>query len=325
MFSFFDISSSLWQTVIISFLSLINPWNVIEDDTKKKIVENTIISSINVLRSNNIETTYDDLEVNILNDFVSIKNVKFKYLFEEQGPGLFCEFVNKEFDNWEEFYGCPIEVNLDELLISGLFNANQNITKSKLIINNLHLDGKAFDYNSTSKAMKALLELDEGLSMNLKYELEYSHNQNAMVLNFDLITDSYFDLNINTSVSRMNYNFDDPSMSRFSINDFQMIVKDLGIINKTNLMLDINNISPINELFLESIAESGYLKEDLESADQGSNLNFLNNIYNFLSNSDQFQCRNDGVIAMEGYDLEYFNNFDSFVLDSPIGKLCSKF
>ena len=325
MFSLFDISSSLWQTVIISFLSLLNPWNVIEDDTKKKIVENTVISSINVLRSNNIETTYEDLEVNILNDFVSIKNLKFKYLFEEQGPGLFCEFVNKEFDNWEEFYGCLIEVNLDELLISGLFNANRNITKSKLIFKNLHLDGKAFDYNSTSKAMKALLELDEGLSMDLNYELEYAHNQNAMVLNFDFITDSYLDLNINTSVSRMNYNFDNPSMSRFSINDFQMIVKDLGIINKTNLMLDINNISPINELFLDSIIALGYLKEDLESADQGSNLNFLYNIYNFLSNSGQFQCRNDGVIAMEGYDLEYFNNFDSFVLDSPIGKLCTKF
>ena len=294
-----------------------------EDDTKKQIVENTVISSINILRSNNIETTYDDLEVNILNDFVSIKNLKFKYTLG--ADELFCEFVNKEYDNWEEFYGCPIEVNLDELLISGLFNANQNITKSKLTIKNLHLDGKTFDYNSTSKAMKALLELDEGLSMSLKYELEYSHNQNAMVLNLDLITDSYFDLNINTSVSRMNYNFDNPSMSRFSINDLQMIVKDLGIINKTNLMLDINNISPINELFLESIAASGYLKEDLESADQGSNLNFLNNIYNFLSNSDQFQCRNNGVIAIEGYDFEYFNNFNSFVSDSPIGKLCTKF
>jgi hypothetical protein len=294
-----------------------------EDDTKKQIVENTVISSINILRSNNIETTYDDLEVNILNDFVSIKNLKFKYILG--ADELFCEFVNKEYDNWEEFYGCPIEVNLDELLISGLFNANQNITKSKLTIKNLHLDGKTFDYNSTSKAMKALLELNEGLSMSLKYELEYSHNQNAMVLNLDLITDSYFDLNINTSVSRMNYNFDNPSMSRFSINDLQMIVKDLGIINKTNLMLDINNISPINELFLESIAASGYLKEDLESADQGSNLNFLNNIYNFLSNSDQFQCRNNGVIAIEGYDFEYFNNFNSFVSDSPIGKLCTKF
>lgn len=294
-----------------------------EDDTKKQIVENTVISSINILRSNNIETTYEDLEVNILNDFVSIKNLKFKYILG--ADELFCEFVNKEYDNWEEFYGCPIEVNLDELLISGLFNANQNITKSKLTIKNLHLDGKTFDYNSTSKAMKALLELDEGLSMSLKYELEYSHNQNAMVLNLDLITDSYFDLNINTSVSRMNYNFDNPSMSRFSINDLQMIVKDLGIINKTNLMLDINNISPINELFLESIAASGYLKEDLASADQGSNLNFLNNIYNFLSNSDQFQCRNNGVIAIEGYDFEYFNNFNSFVSDSPIGKLCTKF
>ena len=323
MFSFFDISSSLWQTFFISFLSLLNPWNLMEDDTKKQIVENTVISSINILRSNNIETTYDDLEVNILNDFVSIKNLKFKYILG--ADELFCEFVNKEYDNWEEFYGCPIEVKLDELLISGLFNANQNITKSKLTIKNLHLDGKTFDYNSTSKAMKALLELDEGLSMSLKYELEYSHNQNAMVLNLDLITDSYFDLNINTSVSRMNYNFDNPSMSRFSINDLQMIVKDLGIINKTNLMLDINNISPINELFLESIAASGYLKEDLESADQGSNLNFLNNIYNFLSSSDQFQCRNDGVIAIEGYDFEYFSNFNSFVSDSPIGKLCTKF
>ena len=323
MFSFFDISSSLWQTFFISFLSLLNPWNLMEDDTKKQIVENTVISSINILRSNNIETTYEDLEVNILNDFVSIKNLKFKYILG--ADELFCEFVNKEYDNWEEFYGCPIEVKLDELLISGLFNANQNITKSKLTIKNLHLDGKTFDYNSTSKAMKALLELDEGLSMSLKYELEYSHNQNAMVLNLDLITDSYFDLNINTSVSRMNYNFDNPSMSRFSINDLQMTVKDLGIINKTNLMLDINNISPINELFLESIAASGYIKEDLESADQGSNLNFLNNIYNFLSSSDQFHCRNDGVIAIEGYDFEYFSKFDSFVSDSPIGKLCTKF
>jgi len=90
-------------------------------------------------------------------------------------------------------------------------------------------------------------------------------------------------------------------------------------------MLDINNISPINELFLESIIASGYLKEDLESADQGSNLNFLYNIHNFLSNSGQFQCRNDGVIAIEGYDLEYFGNFNSFVSDSPIGKLCKNF
>ena len=323
MFSIFDISSSLWQTVIISFFSLLNPWNVIEDDTKKKIVENTIVSSINVLRSNNIETTYDDLEVNILNDFVSIKNLKFKYFLEEQE--LFCEFVNKDFDNWEEFYGCPVEITLDELLISGLFNANQNITRSKLIMNNLYLDGKTFDYNSASKAIKALLELDEGLSMNLEYELEYSHNQNAMVLNFDFITDNYFHLNMNAGVSRMNYNFDDPSLSRFLIDDFQIKLQDLGVINKTNLMLDINNISPINELFLETISAYGYSKEDLQSADPGSNLNFFNNIYNFLSNSNQFQCRNDGVIVMEGYDLNNFNNFNSFVLDSPIGKLCKSF
>ena len=77
-----------------------------EDDTKKQIVENTVISSINILRSNNIETTYDDLEVNILNDFVSIKNLKFKYILG--ADELFCEFVNKEYDNWEEFYGCTI-------------------------------------------------------------------------------------------------------------------------------------------------------------------------------------------------------------------------
>ena len=323
MLSFFDISSSLWQTFIISFLSLLNPWNIIEDDTKKKIVENSVISSINILRSNNIETTYDDLEVNILNDFVSIKNLKFKYFLEEQE--LFCEFVNKDFDNWEEFYGCPIEVTLDELLVSGLFNKDQNISRSKLTISNLYLDGKTFDYNTTSKAIKALLELDEGLSMDLEYELEYSHNQNAMVLNFDFITDNYFYLNMNAGVSRMNYNFDDPSLSRFSINDFQIKLEDLGIINKTNLMLDINNASPINELFLESINASGYSIEDLQSSDQGSNLNFLNNIYNFLSNKNQFQCRNDGVIVMEGYDLTNFNNFNSFVLDSPIGKLCKSF
>ena len=80
MFSIFDISSSLWQTFFISFLSLLNHWNLMEDDTKKQIVENTVISSINILRSNNIETTYEDLEVNILNDFVSIKNLKFKYI-----------------------------------------------------------------------------------------------------------------------------------------------------------------------------------------------------------------------------------------------------
>ena len=158
MFSFFDMSSSIWQTIIISFFSLLNPWNVIEDETKKKIVENTIIGSISVLRSNNIETTYEDFEVNLIADYVRIRNLKFKYFFTEQGEDSFCEFVNKEYDNWEEFYGCPVEINLDELLISGLFNANKNVTKSKLTLNNLHLDGKAFNYNSASKAIKALLE-----------------------------------------------------------------------------------------------------------------------------------------------------------------------
>ena len=49
MFSFFDISSSLWQTFFISFLSLLNPWNLMEDETKKQIVENSVISSINIL------------------------------------------------------------------------------------------------------------------------------------------------------------------------------------------------------------------------------------------------------------------------------------
>ncbi len=323
MFSLFDMSWSLWQTVIISFISLLNPWNVIEDDTKKKIVENTIISSVNVLRSNNIETTYEDLEVNILNDYVSIKNIKFIYFLEEQE--LFCEFVNSDFENWDDFYGCPIEVTLDELLISGLFNANQNVSKSKLSMSNLYLDGKAFNYNTASKAIKNLLELDDGLRMNLEYELEYSHNHNVKVLDFDFNTNDYVQLNINTAVSRMNYNFENPSMSRFSINDFQLTLEDLGIIQKSNLMLDINNIAPINNIFLESITGLGYSKEELESADQGSNLNFLYNIYNFLSNSGQFQCRNDGVIAMEGYDLEYFGNFNSFVLDSPIGKLCRSF
>jgi hypothetical protein len=264
--------------------------------------------------------------VNILNDFVSIKNIKFKYIFEEQGPGLFCEFVNKEIDNWEEFYGCPVEITLDELLISGLFNTDKNINKSKLSMNNLHLDGMAFNYNSAGKAIKAILELDEGLSMNLEYELEYSHNQNAMVLNFNFITDNYFDLDMSAKVSRMNYNFDDPSLSRFLIDDFQIKLQDLGIINKTNLMLDINNISPINELFLESITASGFTVEDLQSEDPGSNLNFLNNIYNFLSNSGQFQCRNDGVVAMQGYDfLFYVSDFNTTVLYSPIGKLCKGF
>ena len=43
MFSFFDISSSLWQTFFISFLSLLNPWNLMEDDTKKQIVYYTVL------------------------------------------------------------------------------------------------------------------------------------------------------------------------------------------------------------------------------------------------------------------------------------------
>jgi len=325
MFSFFDMSSSIWQTIIISLFSLLNPWNVIEDETKKKIVENTIIGSISVLRSNNIETTYEDFEVNLIADYVRIRNLKFKYFFPEQGEGLFCEFVNKEYDNWEEFYGCPIEINLDELLISGLFNANKNVTKSKLTLNNLHLDGKAFNYNSASKAIKALLELDEGLSLDLEYELEFFHNQNRIAFNFDFFAEDYVQLNMNTAVSRMNFNFGNPESSRLSIDDFKLTIDDLGIIEKTNLMLDINNILPINNLFLDSVIASGYSKEELQSANPDSNLSVLNNVYDFLSNSGQFQCRNDGVIAMEGYDFEYFGNFNSFVLDSPIGKLCKNF
>ena len=325
MFSFFDMSSSIWQTIIISLFPLLNPWNVIEDETKKKIVENTIIGSISVLRSNNIETTYEDFEVNLIADYVRIRNLKFKYFFPEQGEGLFCEFVNKEYDNWEEFYGCPIEINLDELLISGLFNANKNVTKSKLTLNNLHLDGKAFNYNSASKAIKALLELDEGLSLDLEYELEFFHNQNMIAFNFDFFAEDYVQLNMNTAVSRMNFNFGNPESSRLSIDDFKLTIDDLGIIEKTNLMLDINNILPINNLFLESVIALGYSKEELQSANPDSNLSVLNNVYDFLSNSGQFQCRNDGVIAMEGYDFEYFGNFNSFVLDSPIGKLCKNF
>ena len=53
---------SIFQYLFVSLITILNPWQMIGDDTKTSIINKSINASVQILRAYEIETTYKKLK-----------------------------------------------------------------------------------------------------------------------------------------------------------------------------------------------------------------------------------------------------------------------
>ena len=70
---------SIFQNIIFALIGILNPWPSLDNDTKVAFIEKSLNASIQIMRSYNIETVYENLEIDTFNDLVSLQGLQFKY------------------------------------------------------------------------------------------------------------------------------------------------------------------------------------------------------------------------------------------------------
>ena len=319
--SLFDLS--IFQNFVVALITILNPWPNLSDETKSTIINKTINASIQILRSYEIETTFDKIEINPMTDSVSINNLSFTYYIRSENEVCSLENMgSSKYLNYEDYYGCPVHINLQNFELGGLFSKNQNSFSSKTKFKNLSLDTKIFDNSVQAKAFKKLLDINDNISINFEYISDYMFNKNQLSQNMSFEIVDNAKININTTVSRFNlpFSFEDEdafNKIKLTINKFEIEITDEGLIEKINLISELNNQPKINDMFLFLIDST---ENQLNLSEKGSKNYILSNIHKFLSNSGTINCKNKNIIAFEGYDFDYVFNLEDE--NSPIWRLC---
>jgi len=320
----FGFDFSIFQYLFVSLITILNPWQMIGDDTKTSIINKTIQASVQILRAYEIETTYEKIEINTMSDTVTIKDIDFIYYLKDNSE--ICNYdnmVTSDYLDFKDFYGCPVHVNLESLEIGGLFSKDQNSFKSKLSFKNLSLDSKIFDNNAEAKAIKKLLDINDKISVNLEYDTEYLFNKNKfeLAIFFEIIDN--IRISLNTSLSRINlpitYDYGDEEIFKikFTINKFGIKITDEGLIENVNLISELNNQPQISDMFISLLDMD---QEELRMAKKGSKNYILKNIHSFLLNSGAIMCQNSNILTFEGYDFIYG---DTREIESTVWQLCN--
>ncbi len=316
---------SIFQYLFVSLITILNPWQMIGDDTKTSIINKSINASVQILRAYEIETTYEKIEINTMLDTVTIKDIDFIYYLKDNSE--ICNYdnmISSDYLDFKDFYGCPIHVNIESLEIGGLFSKDQNSIKSKLKFKNISLDSKIFDNNAEAKAIKKLLDINDKIAVNLEYDTEYLFNKNKfeLVLFFEIIDN--IKISLNTSLSRINlpitYDYDNEenfNKIKFTINEFGIKITDKGLIENINLISELNNQPQISDIFISLLDVD---QDKLGIAKKGSKNYILNNVHSFLLNSGTIMCQNSNILTLEGYDFVYG---DTREVESTIWQLCN--
>ena len=66
---------------------------VMSEESKIKLFKSSLDTSIIILRSQGFEATYDEMDINIYNDLIEIKNINIRKQFESN-KFPFCETEN---------------------------------------------------------------------------------------------------------------------------------------------------------------------------------------------------------------------------------------
>ena len=308
---------SIFQYLIVSLITILNPWDMIGDETKSTIINKTINTSVQILRSQEIETTYETIDINPLKDTVTIKDINFTYYIKDENEiCTFEQLVNDNYNKFKDYYGCPIYVSVESIELIGLFSENYNVIKSNLKLNNVSLNLDLLDNNEETRAIKDLV-LGETISFNINYDAEYYLNKNTLNFNLLFSVNNLIEMNFNTLLSRISLplNFENNDNFKFTFNEFKFKITDQGFIDSANSILEAYN-QP--NLFDSFTSNSNLLFNDAENTEQRILIrNYINNFSRFLqSPGSTFVCNNRNNVTFEMLDFNYgYRNIENAILN----------
>lgn len=320
--SFSDVS--LFQNIIFALIGFLNPWPSLDNDTKAAFIEKSLNASIQIIRSYNIETVYKELEIDTRRDLVSLKGLQFKYYMTTENEMCSVDdMATVAYEKFEDYFGCPINVSLDSLDFSGLLSIDKKKFKQKVVLNNLHIDTSFLDNSPETKAMKKLLDVTDNITIYLEYDSEYFFNLNELSFNFIFDVEDFVKFDIKSSANRLHFpfSFDDAQENfRITMQKFSTTLTDKGLVEKINLISEINNQPTLDQNFLELI---GMNEEQLKSDNlTSSSHKIFKQIYTFLKEPGVISCTNSTSVSLQTYDflnfLDFSNGDENFMT-----KLCS--
>jgi hypothetical protein len=308
---------SIFQYLIVSLITILNPWNMIGDDSKSRIINKTINTSVQILRSQEIETIYDTIDINPLKDTVTIKDINFTYYIKDENEiCTFEQLVNDNYNKFKDYYGCPIYVSVESIELIGLFSENYNVIQSNLKLNNVSLNLDLLENNEETRAIKDLV-LGETISFNINYNAKYYLNKNTLSFNLLFSINNLIEMNFNTLLSRISLplNFENNDNFKFTFNEFKFKITDKGFIDSANSILEAYNQQ---NLFDSFTSNSNLLFNDAENTEQRILIrNYINNFSRFLqSPGSTFVCNNRNNVTFEMLDFNYgYRNIENAILN----------
>ena len=128
----------IFQNIIFALIGILNPWPSLDSDTKAAFIEKSLNASIQIMRSYNIETVYENLEIDTYRDLVSLQGLQFKYYITTENELCSYEDMHTEaYANFEDYLGCPINISLDSLDIEGLLSIDKKKISEDIVYNQI--------------------------------------------------------------------------------------------------------------------------------------------------------------------------------------------
>jgi len=308
---------SIFQYLIVSLITILNPWDMIGDETKSTIINKTINTSVQILRSQEIETTYETIDINPLKDTVTIKDINFTYYLKDENEiCTYEQLLNEDYNKFRDYYGCPLNVSIESLELVGLFSKNYNVIKSNLKLNNISLNLDLFDNNEETKAIKDLV-LGDTISFNINYNAEYYLNKNTLNFNLLFSINNFVEISFNSLLSRISLplNFENNENFKFTFNQFEFKITDQGFIEGANYILAAYNQPNLFDSFNST---TNLLFNDAENSEQRILLrNYIDNFSHFLLlPGSSFVCNNSNDVTFEMLDFNYgYRNIENAILN----------
>lgn len=298
--SIIQLAFSLWIPLIISTISSLIP-SEINDELKIKLFKNSLDTSIIFLRSQGFEATYDEMNTNIYNDYIEIKNIDIKKKFGSNDFS-YCDINKiKKKSIWED-PSCELLIKINNIKFKG-FNFNNNTENFfEINIENISFDTSIFN-NSSSKATKKLFNIDEKINLDFSTKNNYIFNKNIIESKILLSVENFGSLNIEFILSNLIYNEEKLSavLDSFIFNFF-----DNGLFERIETFIDIESDTSLTEIVIKNLKTKSLLnienESEIKSIEEHNQLisdinrhypnfdNNINNLMSFIENPNSLIC-----------------------------------
>tara|TARA_E500000178_G_C17017463_1_gene753744 strand:- start:1315 stop:2346 length:1032 start_codon:yes stop_codon:yes gene_type:complete len=292
--SLFFLNKSFWIFIVQGLLSIFNP-NSIDYETKIKIFESGIDTSITYLRSEGFSATYDDFYDDKENNIIVLENLVIKKEFEPQYSGFCLEENIVPKSIWHS-KSCEFSLEIDKIKFTGLNLGYKSEGSFKIDLIGIKHDLSIYN-NTELMTLKKLVELDDYLFANFYIETQYEFSKNIFKSNVNLDIQEFGVLNFSLTANDIIYNQDKFS---FNLDKFNLMYEDNSLINKIEILRELNLLA-YDGFSLHESAKKKFLKQP--------NLNV-----NDVSELEKINLHNDFINSLNYHYPNYEENIVNLIL-----------